>query len=252
MPEINLTDEEKTKFKAYLKEMGFENEDPPALIKKLNDEAKASREAHDAAVKATKKLEADLKVLTDEKTTRDDAEKKRLADEDAKKKLEEDNKKTAAELIKDAEERFNAQLKERDIAHDKAIKDRDKELKARDARLLTSAVRSAAKEAGLIDLDLVGLLDLKGVKVEDGEPDMASIDEIIKKHVEEKPHLYDKTRTTETASGDQNRSTSYFDRISERPGASAQTAGTKGVDFATLNTDAAFEAAEQALRHQRV
>ena len=107
MPEINLTDEEKTKFKAYLKEMGFENEDPPALIKKLNDEAKASREAHDAAVKATKKLEADLKVLTDEKTTRDDAGKKRLADEDAKKKLEEDNKKTAAELIKDAEERFN-------------------------------------------------------------------------------------------------------------------------------------------------
>ena len=244
---LELTDEEKTKFKAYLKEMGFENEDPPALIKKLNDDAKANREAREAAEKATKKLEADLKVLSDEKAERDKKEADRIAAEKLKQQQEDDNKKTAAELIKDSEERFNAQLKERDLASEKALKESRKEIEARDKLLLQSAVRTAAKEAGLIDLDLIGLLDLKSVKVEDGDPDMASITEIIKKHAEEKPHLYGGSKTD----ADGNDTRSYFERLTERPGA-AVTTPTKGLDFGKLTSDADFDAAEQALRHQRV
>lgn len=244
---MELTEEEKKKFKEYLKEMGFDNDDPPALIKRLNDEAKTSREAREASDKIIKDLEKNLKVLSDEKADRDKKETDRLAEEEKKKKSQADENKTAQELIKEAEGRFETRLAEQQAIHTKEIKDRDKAVNARDQRLVKTLVRQIAGEKGLIDLDLVDTLDLKGIKVEDGEPDQTAIEELLTKHAEAKPRLYDVTNRQQQQQEQQ----PGYGRQTTRPDISGSTPPKGGIDYAKLD-DAAFDQAERELRAQRV
>lgn len=179
---VELTPEEQAKFDELLKERGYDDH-AKKVIERVNAEAKAQREARE-------KAESDAKALRDAEEKRKADEDARKAEEDKKRKQEEDEKKSVDERIKSLEETFNRELTKREEAQVRKQQELLDELKARDAAILMEAVRSAAVKRGIIDEDLVALLDVSKVPIEKGRPDRAAIDELIEEHAKAKPTLY--------------------------------------------------------------
>lgn len=179
---VELTDEEKAKFEALLKEKGYD-EHASKVIERLNAESKAQREARE-------KAEADAKALRDAEEKRKADEAAKAAEDEKKRKQEEDEKKSVDERIKSLEETFNRELTKREEASVKKQQEFLDELKARDSQILMEAVRAEAVKAGIIDEELVALLDVSKVAIEKGRPDRGAIRELIETHKKDKPKLY--------------------------------------------------------------
>lgn len=224
---VELTDEEKAKLDAVLKDMGYDDH-AKDVIAKRNLEAKTQREQREAA-------EAKLKKYEDEEAARKSEAEKRKAEEDAAKKKADDEKKSVEERLSAIEKSFVEKLTASEQAASKKQAEFLDELKARDAQILMQAVRVAATKRGIIDEDLVAMLDVSKVPIERGIPAAESIDELIDSHVESKPHLYRKPdeRVTRDDGG----------RF-VRPSASDKT---KSVDAAKIPDDE-FAALEARLR----
>ena len=186
---VDLTSEEKAKFEDHLKELGYDDH-AKKVIERLNGEAKTHREAKEAADKKSAEYEAELKTFRDAEAARKSADDKKKADEDSKKKAEEDEKKSTKELIADLEAKFERELTKREEAAVKAQSQYLEELKSRDAQVLMLAVEAEAKERGIIDAELVKLLDVSKVAIQKGVPDREAIAALIEEHAKAKPHLY--------------------------------------------------------------
>jgi hypothetical protein len=231
---VELSPEEQIKVDAYLKELGVEK--GLDVVKKLNDEAKTYRER-------TEKAEAETKALRDAETARKADDDKRKADEQKSKDDAEKAKQTMDQRLEAMEKKLASAIENGDKAAKKAAEDARAELTdkiaKRDARLAMQALRAAAKDRGIIDQDLVDMLDVSKIKVDDGEVDVEAVNALIEEHAKAKPHLYpenaDRTR-------DEN---GRFTRPDP-----ALKAG-KGLDWAKLS-DKEFEEKRDALRSGRL
>lgn len=91
-------------------------------------------------------------------------------------------------LAKDAEEAANKKIQESELKISEATT-------AANARIIRSELKAFAIEAGMIDLDVLKLVDLSGVKLlDDGEVDGAK--ELIEKLKESKPHFFKEYKST--------------------------------------------------------
>jgi hypothetical protein len=178
---IELTAEEQAKFDAHLKELGVEK--GLDVVKTLNAEAKANRER-------AEKAEAEAKALRDAEAARKTDEDKRKSDEQKAKDDAENAKKTMDQRLESLEKKLAAAIDSGDKAAEDARAELAEKIAKRDQRLAMAALRAAAKDRGIIDTDLVDMLDLSKVKVDDGEVDLDAIKELIEQHAEAKPHLY--------------------------------------------------------------
>lgn len=179
---VELTPEEQAKFDLVLKERGYD-EHASKVIERLNGESKSHRER-------AEKAESDAKALRDAEAARKFEEDKKKADQEAKRKKEEDDKKSVDERIKSLEETFKRELTAKEEALVKKQQEFLDELKARDGQILMEAVRRTAMKRGIIDEDLVSMLDVSKVSIEKGKPDQSAIDDLIEAHSKDKPHLY--------------------------------------------------------------
>lgn len=226
---VELTPEEQAKFDEVLKERGYD-EHAKEVIAKRGQEAKANRER-------AEKLEAENKTFREAETARATAEEKRKAEAADEAKKAEDAKKSFEQRLTEIEESFARKLTTVEKAQVKKQEELLADLKARDAQILTQAVRAEASKRGIIDEELVSLLDLSSVPIEKGSPDREKIAELIDAHAKAKPHLY-------KDAGEEERGHSVVVRpvAKEKPGA---------IDWSRL-TPAEFDAAEERLRAQRV
>jgi hypothetical protein len=231
---VELTAEEQAKFDAHLKELGVEK--GLDVVKTLNAEAKASRER-------AEKAEAEAKTLRDAETARKAEDDKRKADEQKAKDDAEKAKLTMDQRLESLEKKLAAAIESGDKAAKKAAEDARAELAdkiaKRDARLTMQALRAAAKERGIIDADLVDMLDVSKVKVDDGEVDAEAVNALIEEHAKAKPHLY--PEADERARDENGRFT--------RPNPTGKPA--KGIDWNALS-DKEFEEKRAALRSGRL
>lgn len=246
---VTLTPEEQTKFDELMKERGFDGH-AQDVIKRTNEEAKKNREAAEAATKTANDLADKVKSFETTETERAAAQKKKDDEAAAAQKKIDDEKKTIDQRIDDLrtemradfekaskadQDRMTAELK----ALTKKLDDGQQEITKRDALALKRAVREAAKDRGIIDVDLADFLDVKEIKITDGEPDMDAIVKVIEKHAEEKPMLY-----KSTAERDRD------DRGRFSPATPSGEKGGKGVDWSTLD-DKTFEAKQAEMRAAR-
>lgn len=250
---IELTADETKKFNEYLKEVGFENANPTEFIKSLNNESKTNREKAEQLQKdldkTKKEMEESGKTLAELKKDKDerDKEAKRVADElAAEKKKTADAAKTLDERIADVKAEL-AQQTEKASTEQKAelakltkqLDDRDLKIAKRDQSSLLKAVKDAARAQGIRDTDVLDHIDLKGIKVEDGEPDPEGIAKLVADHKTAKPDWYKELTLTER------------DQFS-RPTPQSRTSPVgNGKDFGALNDDD-FERAESELRAVKV
>lgn len=234
---VELTPEEQAKLDEKLKELGFD-EHAKKVIERTNAEAKANRERAEKAEEETKKFR-------DAEALRKAEDDKRKADEETAKKKAEDEKKTVEERLSAIEKNFAEKLTASELVASKKQQEFLEELKARDAQILMQAVRTAASKRGIIDEDLVTMLDVSKVPTERGVPSQDAIDELVEGHATSKPHLYrsaedEELRRIERERDEQGR----FSR--PKP-----TNKSDDVDAAKLD-DAAFSALEERLRKSRV
>jgi hypothetical protein len=232
---VELSDEEKAKFEEHLKELGYDDH-AKKVIERLNSESKSQREARE-------KAEAEAKQLREAEEKRKAEKEKRKAEEAEAKKRAEDEKKSVDERIKQLEETFNRELTKREEASVKKQQEFLDELKARDAQILMEAVRSAAVKRGIIDEDLVSMLDVSRVPIERGRPDRSAIDELLDEHAKSKPHLYrtEEEQRTTTEERDERGRFTRPDPVRKKDDVDASKLDDKG-----------FEALEERLRKGRV
>lgn len=235
---VELTPEEQAKFDELLKEKGYDDH-AKKVIERLNGESKAQREARE-------KAENEAKQLREAEEKRKAEEDARKADEEKKRKQEEDEKKSVDERIKALEETFNRELTKREEAQVRKQQELLDELKSRDAAILMEAVRSAAVKRGIIDEDLVALLDVSKVPIEKGRPDRAAIDDLIEEHAKAKPTLYKDPGDRED-DDERNRNRDEGGRFVRRPD---PTNRKDDVDASKLD-DAKFAELEDRLRRGR-
>ena len=253
---VELTEEEKKKLNDYLKEVGFENANPVEFIKGLNAEAKTNREKAAALDTDLKAVKTEMQKLVDAETARV-AKQKEIDDEAAKKqKALDDEKKTLDQRLADLREEIANQFKDATKAQQAEMKALTKELETsrgeiakRDQTILTRTVRAAAEKRGIIDGDLVQYLDLKDIKMVNGEPDVEAIGKMLDAHAELKPMLY---KDAATLQREQRGNPSTVVDAFNRPVPDRAAAGVKdGVNYATLS-DADFDKQEAELRAVRV
>lgn len=169
-----------------LKELGFDDH-AKKVIERTNSEAKANRER-------AEKAEAEAKALKDEADKRKAEDAKRQEEVEAEKKRIEDEKKSDIERLTATVNELKDTLKRELTKNEKAAAQAQQQylddLKARDAQVLMLAVEAAAKERGIVDPELVKLLDVSEIPIEKGIPDREKISELIEEHAKAKPHLY--------------------------------------------------------------
>lgn len=229
---VELTEEEKAKFSEHLKELGYDDH-AKKVIERVNNEAKSHREARE-------KAEAELKKLADAEAARKAEDEKRKSDEEAERKKLDDEKKSFGDRLSSIEQTFAEKLAERDALNAKKHEDLAKELAARDHQILMQAVRSAARERGILDQDLVELLDVSKIPIDGGIPSRDAISALIEEHASAKPHLYKDKDEDGRTRDDQGRFT--------RPDPSKTK---KDVDWSKLS-DKEFAEREAELRRARV
>lgn len=239
-----LTSEEQAKFNEYAKTMGWDGH-ANDVLKKTRDEAKTYREQLDAEKAKIKTFEeAEAKRKADEEA----AAKKKADEEAARKKADEDKNKTFEERltakVAEIEAAFGKQLT---AVEEKAAKKQQEYLeglKKRDSKVLLTAVRAAAHEAGIIDKELVSLLDLSKVEIKDGEIDDEAVQKLITEHKAAKPHLYGDRATNAR----QRNEFGQFAPSEERP--APQMKDGKPVDWSRLSNEE-FERMEREMRAAR-
>jgi nucleotidyltransferase/DNA polymerase involved in DNA repair len=171
---------------AKLKELGYDDH-AKKVIERVNAGEKAKREELEKAQGELKKYQdAEKKRKEDDDKVKADAEKERKRIEDEKKTFEERMQARVDEL----EQTFARKLTEAETAATKKQGEFLEELKKRDAEILMQSVRAAAAKRGILDEDLVAMLDVSKVPIENGKPSLSTIEELIETHATAKPHLY--------------------------------------------------------------
>lgn len=235
---VTFTQEEQAKVDEYLREQGYDQHAKEAIAKR-NAEAQTHREAKEAEKKRADELEHQLKTYRDTEAKRKDDEAKRKADDEAKRKAEEDEKKSVQELIAGLEKKFEIELGKRDESAAKKQQEYLDEIKARDAQVLMLAVETEAKERGILDTELIKLLDVSKIPIDKGIVDREAVAKLIEEHAKSKPHLY-KEMTEERGRDELGRFT--------RPAPGKKP--TADVDASKLDASAFAELTER-LRSQR-
>lgn len=224
-----------------LKELGYDEPAKETLKRRdsLLREAQAKLKEHEGTAKEKADLEKRVKELQDA-----DADRKKKEDE-ARKKVD-DEKKTVEERlaakISEIEDSFGKKLT---ALQQQAVQKQQEyldDLKARDSKILMQAVRSEAREAGIIDPELVALLNVSDIKIEKGEPDRAKIAELVAEHKKAKPHLYDAKNAGDSDERKRDENGRFI-----RPEDDKKKTGP---DFSKMSA-AEFEAAEERLRSAR-
>lgn len=194
---VDLTDAEKAKFEEHLKELGYDAH-AKDVIARVNAEAKAAREAKEAADAKLKELDGRVKSFEQTEAERIAAQKKKDDEAAAAQKKIDDEKKTLDQRLADLQAQVATQIENATKAQKaeidaltKQIGERDQQISKRDEVIVKRSVRAAAEKRGLLEPSLADVVfDIKDIKIVDGEPDLEAIDAMIEKHATEKPVLY--------------------------------------------------------------